>query len=86
MGQLQISRVASLWYHFPCLHLLREEALKRQRRLRPQELRSGTFKVPGLHIHSVLQPPSVWYYSLPLLQPGTWPAQISAKRQWSLPL
>lgn len=43
-------------------------------------------KVPGPHIHSVLQPPSTWYYSLPLLQPGTWPAQISAKRQWSLPI
>lgn len=86
MGQLQISRVGSLCYQFPYLHLLREEALKKQKRSRPQGLCSGTFKVPGLHIHSVLQPLSVLYYSLPLFQPGTWPAQISAKRQWSLPL
>lgn len=52
MGQLQISRAGGLGYHFPCLHRLREEALKRSRRLRPQGLCSGTFKVPGLHIHS----------------------------------
>lgn len=43
-------------------------------------------KVPGPHIHSVLQPPSTRHYSLPLLQPGTRPAEISAKRQWSLPI
>lgn len=85
MGQFQISRAGSLCYRFPCLHLLREEALKSQGRLRPPVLHSGIFKVPRLHIHSAFQPPSVWYYSLPLSQPGTWPAQISAKRQWSLP-
>lgn len=67
-------------------NLLGEEALKRQRRLTPKALCSRTLEVPGFHIHSVLQPPSAQYYSLPLFQPGTWPARISAKRQWSLPL
>lgn len=74
MGQLQISRVGSLCYHSPCLHLLEEEAMKRWR-LTPQAFYSGTLEVPGLHIHSVLQLPSAWYYSLPLFQPGTWPAR-----------
>jgi len=86
IGLLQISRVGSLCYHTAHLHLLREEALKRQRTLTPQALSSGTLQVPGLHIYSASQPPSAQYYPLPLFQPGTWPAQISTKRQWSLPL
>lgn len=64
------------------MHLLREEALKRKRRLRPRELRSGALKVLRLHIHSVSQPPPARHYSLPRFQPGTRPAQISAA--WSL--
>lgn len=56
-----------------------EETMKRQRSLTLQALCSSHLK-SHIHIHSVLQPPSTWYYSLPLLQPGTWPAQISTKR------
>lgn len=49
-------------------------------------LLQDTSKAMASHSISLAAFLSTQYYSLPLFQPGTRPAQITAKRQWSLPL
>lgn len=65
--------------------LVKKEALKGQGRLIPQALCSRTAEVPGLHIHSALASLSTALL-ISTLSARHMAAQISAKRQWSLPL